>query len=1651
MSKMSKRICLGLLVILFPIICLIGMFSINATEVKYETSSIMTNGVINLLSGEFYGTNVSDEDSAYYFLDSIKNEYGFSNANEEFVFEKTVDVSNGKVYRFKQVKNGVDVYGRQLIINVDEQGRVLSVSGNYKNSNAQVVNTNILEFKNYATSNLGINEIYDVNLVIYNSIDNVDAFCYLVNCLYEGDIVDIVIDASNFEFYQIASSSAKVNNLSNFYFVESEIHEQLDSNGNKVDVNVETYRNKYTSETVYLLSDKNRKIYMTVMADGKSINNSNFFEYYLLDSSLEADDPMVVEAYKNLVKCYDFYANAGSFGTSIVGLKNEAGKSINLIAVVHAVENVNESYDNAAYWILNSNSSYAYFLFGDGGSFAEDYATSLDVVGHEYQHGITTSICNLEYLNEAGAINEAISDIFGAIIEGHEMSDKDFWLMGEDITLNGIAGFRDMSNPKNNKLAEEYPSHVNEMYPLCTKKNCNHATDDYGGVHYNSVILTHATYKMYSYDNEFFTPFVIGQLWYNTLSRLTTKSTFADFRIQMISSANALGYAEDKIAIINRSFADVGIIGEDSEFNINFYSSKEDADAEQNLVETKTAIYGSSIIMPSAKLVPEGKLFYYWTDNDGNKYLPGSAYMVEYEDVNFWAYYVTPDEIQSLNISFEGNGSELYPYKIYSAVEWVYLSYLINNNYYSYYYGSFHDKDYALESDINLNNIDYEPIGNSSYPFAGFINGGNHTISGLNLSNANDIYAGLFGVNKGSICNLNVGFGLTSSKAQYTGGIAGVNYNYISNCVNKLSITSNYTVGGIAGITYSNGGNSIVNSYSEGNLIGNIVGGIVGDAVANINSNVSVIRSGYIGNVYVTGNLTGNIVGGIVGRANGYYIVNSMMIGEKISLSSSASDAIVGGIVGYLMHEPINDENEGNTECYSGVLSCKVVSDFVDTKLYTGMIVGKFIKSSLNGKTIFENNTIKHTQITNYVGNITELTPNDLNTLILNENKISESGIFEGDFDFDNPNYYTNSNNWSITKNVSLYNLESVWTINENEQMPKILNYEFWISYAAPDFSGGDGSLDNPYLIGTAEELALLALVINSDASYYGQTLNSYFSNKAYKLTADIDLTGKIWVGIGCTIFNVYKNEEIDADVRKYLGFSGVFDGNGHTISNMNSIAASSVEIPNSAEYWIDHYVYSYEAGLFSLLYSDQDANVVISNLNLRNVSVSGSYTGAVVGESYCSLSLSNVKVLSGNINSDYMAGGLVGLAGGTLYNSNVVIKNSMNNARVSSRIVGGLIGQVENLANNVTSTVVISSSVNRGSLIGFGDEILQNGVYYMSYVGGIVGVVGVDNISINDTLFIGDIAMYAPGYAGGLIGSTSYAKSYNSANQIKIESMYNKITGDIIYKFDNTNNYYGSYLGAALNNDNLNILIDDDSTRTNNNYSIIGKEFEQVSSNLENVYSSDKEYENGLFDFNTLSYYRNNFSSTTAWSMDAISNMLVTVNFIDWDGTIVKSVYVPYGGTLNITEKPIQNMTRASDVKYHYTFNDWEKFDNIHFDINTSIKAIYNNQLRSYNIIYKLEDGTIVFKTTGNYGSEISQDVKAPEKVGNLLVSYEFSGWEFEADTVTGEMVGVAKYKTIIGSSLLKMFVITVVAFIIISMIIKHYKEKKRRNETSL
>jgi Zn-dependent metalloprotease len=125
----------------------------------------------------------------------------------------------------------------------------------------------------------------------------------------------------------------------------------------------------------------------------------------------------------------------------------------------NSLDNAGMSLISSIHFSVNYNNAGwtgSQMRYGDGdGNIFVDFTKSTDVIGHELTHGVTQFTSGFNYTNQAGGLNESMSDVFGTMFRqwraNQTVSAAD-WLIGKEIMGPGAIdrGFtclRDMSNP----------------------------------------------------------------------------------------------------------------------------------------------------------------------------------------------------------------------------------------------------------------------------------------------------------------------------------------------------------------------------------------------------------------------------------------------------------------------------------------------------------------------------------------------------------------------------------------------------------------------------------------------------------------------------------------------------------------------------------------------------------------------------------------------------------------------------------------------------------------------------------------------------------------------------------------------------------------------------------------------------------------------------------------------------------------------------------------------------------------------------------------------------------------------------------------------------------------------------------------------------
>lgn len=325
---------------------------------------------------------------------------------------------------------------------------------------------------------------------------------------------------------------------------------------------------------------------------------------------------------------------------------------------------------------------------------------------------------------------------------------------------------------------------------------------------------------------------------------------------------------------------------------------------------------------------------------------------------------------------------------------------------------------------------------------------------------------------------------------------------------------------------------------------------------------------------------------------------------------------------------------------------------------------------------------------------------------------------------------------------------------------------EFEIDPDYTPFAGGDGSVENPYMIDSLSRLRIMSL----------------YPSAHFVLTDDIVLPE---VSAGNNNFTPLFSDE--------KPFLGTLDGAGHKITNLT--------VYNTETFY---------SGLFSVIGSTGS----VKNLTLENASASGTnYVGIVAGWSLGSITDCTVSGAVTHIAANgykVFVGGIAGRAEGNVDGCSAAVDLTVTEAQVEI-YVGGIVGYLSSGGSSSSPLMLTASGtanvsgegINVGGLVGYVSltayaylskchtemQITANSGNTSAYAGGLIGHSS-SSITITDSYATGDVtaSSSSSAYAGGLMGRSNGA--------ITVADSY--ATGNVSASSNNNNSYAGGLVGFA-------------------------------------------------------------------------------------------------------------------------------------------------------------------------------------------------------------------------------------------------------------
>jgi len=322
----------------------------------------------------------------------------------------------------------------------------------------------------------------------------------------------------------------------------------------------------YETPLIRYLADTGRQTY-TCTAKHKTNGSCEALWTAGTQFIFSGDTKAALDADYGVQTSYDYFKN--NFNRKgIDGNNGPSGGYIPQVGTPALTTIVNWDYGlNNAYWKAPN------LIFGDGSNGIFGPLVPVDVVGHEYTHGITAYTANLRYYGESGALNESWSDVFGAMIERSVKGENaNTWSMMEQCYTPSKTGDapRYLDDPHKAAVgtsltADDDPDHYSERYT---------GTSDNYGVHHNSGIANKAFYLLAKGGSHHLggsmadagVPNGIGPdkaagIWYRALTTyLVQSSTFADARAATINAASAIyGNNSTEVTAVTQAWGLVGV------------------------------------------------------------------------------------------------------------------------------------------------------------------------------------------------------------------------------------------------------------------------------------------------------------------------------------------------------------------------------------------------------------------------------------------------------------------------------------------------------------------------------------------------------------------------------------------------------------------------------------------------------------------------------------------------------------------------------------------------------------------------------------------------------------------------------------------------------------------------------------------------------------------------------------------------------------------------------------------------------------------------------------------------------------------------------------------------------------------------------------
>ncbi len=492
---------------------------------------------------------ISDESDALNALKALQGELGIADVQEEYRVSEVKELEDVTVYEMQQYYEGIEVYGRSLMVSVDESGNLQSVNGTYEQPSNVAVEPEIQEYdaqeavEEYLEENEDNTDTEDSESLenSYSLQSQGYVICFNENNAAEaGYLFFVVMGQQNTPVQQI--------------FVSGKTGEILADNSLILTEKVTgTLQGQRTSQTLdydkqgdeFKLWDEERNI-QVYRVTTPILRDFNQDSEEVQWKSGETPDAGAVDALANLQKIYDYYQD--TFGRK--GITNNENDKLYVTVGIQDIRSGNrivDYRDNAAMFGTDR------MVIGEKSDGSATYAADLDIMGHETNHGVVNASSTLlqgvysssdaRQKSSQLAIGEGLADTFGEFVEDYS----------DDGKYNGSCSWdsavRSMKNPTGILQAKDFQDGVTDCH------------DGAGLISYPTYLMATGvdgdSKKAISDTKQ------LASMWYTVISQTSSVTSFKGIRHLM--ETRALGLASmgqltnDQVEGVMDAFDEVAI------------------------------------------------------------------------------------------------------------------------------------------------------------------------------------------------------------------------------------------------------------------------------------------------------------------------------------------------------------------------------------------------------------------------------------------------------------------------------------------------------------------------------------------------------------------------------------------------------------------------------------------------------------------------------------------------------------------------------------------------------------------------------------------------------------------------------------------------------------------------------------------------------------------------------------------------------------------------------------------------------------------------------------------------------------------------------------------------------------------------------------